>query len=78
MTLNTKLAFEIWTGIVLLIVVIGGVAGVTLLMDNNATSVLTRTQANNPQPSPSSFLSESEIQNASLGISQTLLGGTQP
>lgn len=77
MTLNTKLAFEIWVGIVMLIVVIGGVAGVTLMMDNDASSLL-RTQVNNPQPSATPFLSQSEIQSASLGISQTLLGGTQP
>lgn len=48
MTLNHKLAFEIWVGIVVLIIVIGGVAGLTLMFDNSATSSLVRTQANNP------------------------------
>lgn len=48
MTLNNKLAFEIWVGIVVLVIVIGGAAGVTLMLDNDATSSLTRTQVNNP------------------------------
>lgn len=73
MTLNNKLAFEIWVGIVLLVIVIGGVAGVTLMFDNNATSSLTRTQTSNPVSRP--FVSQNAIDNASAGIS-TLLGGT--
>lgn len=48
MTLNHKLAFEIWVGIVVLIIVIGGVAGVTLMLGNAPTGSLVRTQANNP------------------------------
>jgi hypothetical protein len=65
MVLKTKLAFEIWTGIVLLIIVIGGVAGVTLLLGNDVAPLI-RTQANNPSASP--LFSESDIQNASEDI----------
>ncbi len=80
MILNTKLAFEIWAGIVVLIIVIGGVAGATLMLGNDVTPLLTRTQVNNPTPTPTAtpFLSNSAIQDASLGISQALLGGTKP
>lgn len=80
MVLNTKLAFEIWAGIVILIVVIGGVAGLTLMLGNDVTPLLTRTQVNNPTPTPTvtPLISDSAIQNASVGISQTLLGGTNP
>lgn len=52
MTLNNKLAFEIWVGIVVLVIVVGGVAGVTLMLDNDATSSLTRTQVNNAVQKP--------------------------
>lgn len=79
MLLNTKLAFEIWTGIVLLIVVIGGVAGFTLISGNDLTPLLTKTQVNtNPTPSSSPLLSNSAILNVSTDISGVLLGGTQP
>lgn len=80
MTLNTKLAFEIWAGIVVLIIVIGGMAGATLMFGGDAASLLTRTQVNSPTstPNPTPFLSDSAIQDVSLGISQTLLGGTNP
>jgi hypothetical protein len=79
MTLNTKLAFEIWAGIVLLIIVVGGIAGATLMFGNDVTPLL-QTQVNNPTPTPSAtpFLSDSAIQSASQGVSQALLGGTQP
>ncbi len=77
MTLNNKLAFEIWAGIVVLVIVIGGIAGVTLMIGNDATAPLVRTQVANPTmtPSPIPFLSDEEIIGASSGISQTLLGG---
>lgn len=80
MTLNNKLAFEIWVGIVVLVIVIGGVAGVTLMLDNDATSSLTRTQANNPAASPTPdttiaavpsskpFASQDEITNAATSV----------
>lgn len=69
MILKTKLAFEIWTGIVLLIVIIGGVAGVTLMLGNDVTPLI-RTQVNNSSTSlsPSSLLSETDIQKASEDI----------
>lgn len=78
MTLNNKLAFEIWAGIVVLVIVIGGIAGVTLMIGNDATAPLVRTQVANPtvaSASPVPFLSDEEIIGASSGISQTLLGG---
>jgi uncharacterized iron-regulated membrane protein len=82
MTLNNKLAFEIWIGIVVLIIVIGGVAGVTLMFGNNdVTPLLTRTQvdrpasSNTPAPSATPFVSDSTIQNVSSDISKALLGG---
>lgn len=82
MTLNNKLAFEIWVGIVVLVIVIGGVAGVTLMLDNDATSSLTRTQANNPVsqatatpdtaanqlPTTKPFASQDEISNAATSV----------
>ena len=76
MLLKTKLAFEIWAGIALLIVVIGGAAGFTLL-GSDVTPLLT-TQVNIPQPSAQPLFSESEILNVSDDISGVLLGGTQP
>ncbi len=78
MTLNTKLAFEIWAGVVVLIIAIGSVAGLTLMLGNDVTPLLVKTQLNNPNTSPAPLLQESLVQNASLGISQTLLGGAQP
>lgn len=48
MTLSNKLAFEIWVGIIVLVIVIGGVAGVVLMVGNNKTASLARTQANSP------------------------------
>ncbi len=71
MTLNNKLAFEIWVGIVVLVIVIGGVAGVTLMLDNDATSSLTRTQVNNPVVSSTPtkpFASQDEITNAATSV----------
>ncbi len=81
MTLNNKLAFEIWVGIVILVIGIGGIAGVTLMLNNEATSSiipLIQTQANNPArstpvPSPA-FASEGDI-NAAASIMGALLGG---
>lgn len=73
MTLNNKLAFEIWVGIVLLIVLIGGVAGATLLLDHDATSVLTRTQVNAPKAS-----SLPGTQEAATAIGSVLSGGVAP
>lgn len=82
MTLNNKLAFEIWIGIVVLIIVIGGVAGVTLMFGNtDVTPLLIRTQVDSPAsssaplPSATPFVSDSTIQNVSSDISKTLLGG---
>lgn len=83
MTLNNKLAFEIWVGIVVLVIVIGGVAGVTLMLDNDATSSLTRTQVNIPAASPTAspqllptpFASQDEITGAATNVTSTLLGG---
>ena len=82
MTLNNKLAFEIWIGIVVLIIVIGGVAGVTLMFGNtDVTPLLTRTQVDNPVasgtpvPSATPFVSNSTIKNVSADISKALLGG---
>lgn len=75
MLLKTKLAFEIWAGIVLLIVVIGGAAGFTL-MGNDITPLLTKTQVNIPEPSAQPLLSESEILHVSDDISNVLSGGT--
>ena len=82
MTLNNKLAFEVWVGIVVLVIVIGGVAGVTLMLDNDATSSLTRTQANstssqatatpdtttNQLPATQPFASQDEITNAATSV----------
>ncbi len=79
MLLNTKLAFEIWVGIVVLIIAIGGIAGITLLFSDETIPLLTRTQLNNADsPAPTPFVSEVEILNVSQDISQTLLGGTAP
>lgn len=77
MTLNNKLAFEIWAGIVVLVIVIGGIAGVTLMIGNDATAPLVRTQVTNPTvtASPAPFISDEDVAGASAGISQTLLGG---
>lgn len=83
MTLNNKLAFEIWVGIVVLVIVIGGIAGVTLMIGSDATSSLTRTQTNNPvskttaAPAPLStpFASEKAIDDAAIGVTGALLGG---
>ncbi|OGY30949.1 MAG: hypothetical protein A2805_04120 [Candidatus Andersenbacteria bacterium RIFCSPHIGHO2_01_FULL_46_36] len=68
MTLNNKLAFEIWVGIVVLVIVIGGVAGVTLMLDNDATSSLTRTQVNNPVSTSKPFASQDEISDAATSV----------
>lgn len=65
MILKTKLAFEIWTGIVLLILVIGGVAGVTLMMGTDITPLI-RTQVSNPSPTP--LISESDVQGVAEDI----------
>ncbi|MEK7499739.1 MAG: hypothetical protein AAB649_03985 [Patescibacteria group bacterium] len=81
MLLNTKLAFEIWTGIILLIVVIGGVAGFTLISGNDLRPLLTKSQVDTTPvsaPAPSPLLSESVILDASSNISGALLGGTLP
>lgn len=82
MVLNNKLAFEVWVGIVVLVAVVGGVAGVTLVLDNDTVSSLTRTQANSSAvssiPSVSPFISQDEITNAALGIVGALSGGAQP
>ncbi|HLC49576.1 MAG TPA: hypothetical protein VJI96_04310 [Candidatus Andersenbacteria bacterium] len=72
MLLHTKLAFEIWTGIVLLIIVIGGAAGF-VLMKNDVTD-LVQTKANNP--SSDSAFSKSALYSASLDISGAISGGT--
>ncbi len=73
MTLNSKLAFEIWAGIVALVLVVGGAAGVTLLLGDQDVASLVRTQVNNPN---SSFASESDINGAALGITGAILGGS--
>ncbi len=77
MTLNSKLAFEIWAGIVVLVIVIGGIAGVTLMIGDDTTAPLVRTQVAAPSPSasPTPFVSSEDIAGASAGISQALLGG---
>lgn len=77
MTLNEKMAFEVWTGLVVLVVLIGSVAGATLLLSNSSTSNQVKTQANNSSPSPSviPFASESDIQHAASGITGAILGG---
>lgn len=81
MVLNTKLAFEIWAGIVVLIIVIGGAAGFTL-MGNDVTNLLIKTQVNNAEPtvsaSPSPLLSDFAILSASDDIANAISGGTQP
>jgi hypothetical protein len=86
MTLNNKLAFEVWVGIVVLVVVIGGVAGVTLMLDGNDAATLTRTQANvpsTPTTSPTAapvvtpFISTDAIVGASAGIDALLGGASQ-
>jgi uncharacterized membrane protein len=74
MTLNEKMAFEVWTGLVVLVVLIGSVAGATLLLTNSSTSNQVKTQANN-KPSPTPFASASDIQSAGQGITGALLGG---
>lgn len=87
MTLNNKVAFEVWAGIVLLIVVIGGVAGVTLLFGKvDVTPLLTKTQVVNslpvapsveptPEVQPTPFVSTQDAENVSTSISNALLGG---
>ena len=78
MTLNEKMAFEVWTGFIVLVVLIGSVAGATLLLTNSSTSNQVKTQANNSTPAPSAtpFASDSDIQNAASGITGAILGGT--
>ncbi len=77
MTLNEKMAFEVWAGFVVLIVLVGSVAGATLLLTNSSTSNQVKTEANNPTPSPSvaPFASDSDIQGAASGITGAILGG---
>ncbi|MEO6077829.1 MAG: hypothetical protein ABIP54_03510 [Candidatus Andersenbacteria bacterium] len=74
MTLNEKMAFEVWTGIIVLVVLIGSVAGATLLLTNSSVSTQVKTQVNS-KPSPTPFASASDIQSASQGITGALLGG---
>ncbi|MDA1168950.1 MAG: hypothetical protein O3A36_01270 [bacterium] len=79
MLLKTKLAFEIWSGIVLLIVVIGGVAGFTLISGNDLTPLLTKSQVNTQteeQAPASSLLLQSDILNVATSISDVVSGGT--
>ncbi len=77
MTLNEKMAFEVWTGMIVLVAIIGSVAGATLLLTNSSTSNQVKTQANNASPSPSitPFASSADIQNAAPGITGAILGG---
>ncbi len=75
MTLNNKLAFEIWVGIVVLVIVIGGIAGVILMIGNDATSSLTRTQVNNPTSTSKVtvthelFASQDQIRDVAITVS---------
>ncbi len=76
MTLNEKVAFEVWTGLAVLVVVVGAVAGATLLLSNPTTTNQVKTQANNATSTPSApFASQSDISNAASGITGALLGG---
>lgn len=89
MTLNNKLAFEIWVGIVVLVIVVGGIAGVTLLVNNGgADSVKTQaavpvespaptSEAVSPTAPPQSAIPKAAIEGAAGTVADVIGGGTQ-
>ena len=75
MVLNEKMAFEVWSGFIVLVVLIGSVAGATLLLSNSSTSNQVKTQINKNSPTPSPFASDSDIRDAASSITGAILGG---
>ncbi|OGY36687.1 MAG: hypothetical protein A3E36_03880 [Candidatus Andersenbacteria bacterium RIFCSPHIGHO2_12_FULL_45_11b] len=75
MVLNEKMAFEVWSGFIVLVVLIGSVAGATLLLSNSSTSNQVKTQINKNSPTPVPFASDSDIQGAASSITGAILGG---
>lgn len=89
MTLNNKLAFEIWVGIVVLVIVVGGIAGVTLLVnDEAAPSVKTQAavpvespplapETASPSSPPESIIPQTAIDGAAGSVADVLGGGAR-
>lgn len=77
MTLNEKMAYEVWAGFAVLVVAVGAVAGATLFLTNDPVVNQVKTQANqsNPSRTVAPFASENEIKNAGPTITGAILGG---